>query len=207
LRDASDTSLTPSATYISVDTTNIYLEKPRDADTRQALQLDSTARIKVTQKLSVTGSKIQTDVPHYLHVAWNRSVNSASGTLALHMGGQSASVAVSAQSGWQILRIAVGQNNWLRQVNENNLDIVIDWTPDSGGTGLLIDDVTFGPFTEIGGTWYFAEPGSTPFLYQDQWRWSDNVTSGQSDGVVQYWLWQGYGAYLPHSTSPSITDP
>jgi hypothetical protein len=209
LLDASDVAQTVSSTLISFDTSNIYLEALRDADTERALQLDSTSRIKVEQKLNVTSARIDRGVPHYLQIAWNRSVNSASGTLALHMGSQSESVAVSAQSGWQILRITVGQKLWLEFMNQNNLDILIDWTPDSGGTGLLIDDVILAPMTRIGNHWYASVPGATPFLVDDKWTWTDAVTSGGSDSIIPYWLWRGYDAYLPSNNagSETVADP
>ena len=207
LLDSADAALTVSNTYVTFDATNIYNPARNANDTRKSIKLVNAARVKLRQKLNLRGINFDRTRPHYCEVAYNRQVNSAAGTLALHMGSTSVSVAVSAQTGWNVLRIPVGQYNWLRNVDEDNLDILVDWTPNSGGTGILLDDVVFAPFTGIGNTWYYATAGATAFLLEDDFTWSDSFASGISDAIIQYWLWRAYDAYLPHSASPSLTDP
>jgi len=211
LLDSSDAELAVSSSLITFETdaANVYLEKIRDSETIRSINLGSTTQIKLDQKLNLQGISIDPAIPHYLQIAYNRQVNSAAGTLVLRLGSKSVTVAVSAQTGWNVARIAIGQENWLRDVNENNINIQVDWTPDSGGTGLLIDDVILAPFTPFAGSWYFAEPGRTPFLFDDKTSWSDSFASGISDGIVQKWLWRGFNRMLPHATGGSVTlaDP
>jgi hypothetical protein len=195
-------SVTVNSTNYSLDQTNYYRDFQGDA-TPTSLNVKVTANL--TQKLSLFNTKLRPDVPYMLQVAWNRQVGSASGTLLIRMGAVSNSVAVAAQTGWQVLRVVAspGQNNWFRQFNEQDLDIAIEWTRTAGE--LLIDDVLLVPATQFDGTWNWVIGGSTPFLRND----SFTATDTEVGSILQYWFWRAYGRYLPSATggTETWTDP
>ncbi len=197
-------SVAVSATTYTYDSTNYY-RTYFGVSTPRALNIKTTCNL--TQKLTVRGTKLRYDVPYLLRLAYNRTVGSAAGTLALHMGAVSNNVVLAAQSGWNLLYAvsSPGQNNWLRQFNEDDLDIKIDWTRTSGD--LLIDDVLFVPFDEFDGSFYSILGATTPFQNKghdgDFWTWTDTETGA----IIQNWLHRAGLGYLPHSGSPSITDP
>lgn len=195
-------SVTVNSTNYAFDNTNYYRDFQGDT-TPYSLQMKVTANL--TQKLSVLSTRLNTRVPYMLQVAWNRQVGSASGTLVIRMGAANNSVAVSAQTGWQLLRVPAspGQNNWHRQFDEQDLDVAIEWTRTSGD--LLIDDVLLVPATAFDGAWYWMIGGSTPFLREDTFTFSDSETGA----VLQRWFWRAFGRYLPHATGAGETwaDP
>ena len=218
---ASPTSLTgwtssagDSSSIYTLDATNYYRVAPSDGSTSYALNLVSSDLL--TQKLTVRGTELSDDVPYTLAVVWNRAVNSATGTLVLRMGGMQTTVAVSAQTGWNVTTVPspIGQGSWYRQFYQNDLQIQIDWTK-TGGTGLLIGEVLLVPASLFDGSYYWVLPTSAASWsapkVRDEFTWMDGEPS--SGGVNQRWIARasfgappraGYG-YLPASNGSSIT--
>ncbi len=197
---------------VSLDTTNFYRGYGTDeASTRVALTIGVTA-FEIRQKLSVRGTSLRKDVPYYLRLVYNRQIASADGTLEMSLGSQTVTVALSAQTGWNVLELPLDQNSWLQNFNEDELDVVIKL---SGGAtpGLRIDDMGLWAGTRIDGLWYWAigsDPtssatgGADPFRIGDVFTWTDSCT----ESVVQLWLWLWFEFYLPHAAStPTYTDP
>lgn len=187
---------------LEIDTTNYYRLYPGET-TGAALKIK--AADGVSQALTVLGGKMDPTRPYYMQVAWNRAVGSFSGTLRISMGGTTKSVVIAAQTGWNVLRLDLDQGLWFKNFNEQDLDIKIEVTSYSSGT-LLVDDVILVPMAQIDGCWYTIVGGSTPFLRADSFTFTD---SGGTDAIIQYWLWRGYGMYLPSNNSGSETwaDP
>lgn len=186
---------------VQLDQTNFYRGFLGDV-TPTALQFETNASVE--QNLSVRGVQLDPNVPMYCQVAYNRAVGSGDGTLTLTMGGVTASVALVAQAGWNILRIAIGQNNWFKTFNQEDPLIKVELTGRTTGT-TLIDDVIFVPFENFDGIWYAPVGGQTPFLRDDTFTWTDTETGS----VIQLWIWRSFGRYLPHGVGGAITwaDP
>jgi hypothetical protein len=189
-----------AASDTSKDTTNYYRSAgPRDTAT--ALKLE--ASVSIQQKIATTGIRLSPNLPYYLQVAWNRQVGSATGTLTIRLGAANTNVVAAAQTGWQILFIPItAANCWWKGFKEDDLDISIEWS-ETGGTGLLIDDVILTPFTPFRGQWYTIIGGSTPSLLRDQFTWSDSIPS---EAKLQYWIQRVYGLYLPAGSTPTWAD-
>lgn len=199
------TPITTPSSYanLEIDTTNYYRLYPGET-TGASLKIKTTTD-GVSQALSVLGSKLSPVKPYYAQIAWNRSVGSFSGTLRLSVGATTVSVVAAAQSGWQVLRLALDQGLWARNFNEADLDIKIEITAFTSGY-VLVDDLILVPMEQIDGCWYTIVGGSTPFLRNDTFTFTD---SGGTDAIIQYWLWRGYGMYLPSNNagSETWTDP
>jgi len=195
-------SVTVNGTNYTLDETNFYRDFQGDT-TPRALNIRVTANL--TQRISVGNFKLRHDVPYMLRVPWNRQVGSASGTLLIRQGAVSNSVAVAAQTGWQLLYVVASpsQNNWYRQFDEQNLDVAIEWTRTGGE--LLIDDVLLVPATNFDGSWYWVLGGSTPFLRDDVFTWSDT----EGGAILQTWFWRAFGRYAPSNNAggETWTDP
>lgn len=185
----------------AIDTSNYYRDFP--GDTTPA-SLKQSANDTITQALSVSGVKLDPNVPLYAQVAWNRQVGSGDGDLTLTVGTKTASVTAAAQTGWNILRIALGANNWYDSFKEDQLDFKLTLANRTTGY-ILWDDIVIAPMSAFDNTWYAIVGGSTPFMTRDKATWTDSLSG--SDSILQKWVWRAYNTYLPHDSSPTITDP
>lgn len=185
----------------NLDQTNYY--RAYDGDTTPAA-VKFLTNDSLTQDFNVRKATFNPNLPVYLQIAWNRSVGSCDGTLTLEFGTQSTSVVLAAQSGWQILRMPIGTNQWMRNWNKVNPTVKITLSGRTSGT-LLVDDVVIGHYTPFDGSYYAVVGGSTQFLRTDKATWTDTETGS----VIQHWIWRGTGFYLPHSTGGGVTwaDP
>lgn len=189
-----------------LDSTNYFRSSPEEKANGTSYSLKITATDTISQKLSTLNRSLDPNTPYMALCRYNRTVGSDSGTLVLRMGAETATVAVSAQSGWQTLALAMDGDKWLRQFQEDDLDLMVDWTR-TGGDGLRVDDVLFGPMTRFDNLWYFAAGGATHFLTEDEFTFTDALNG--SDGKIQAWLWRAYGVWLPSvtDTTETISDP
>ncbi len=194
-----------SVANTALDTTNVY--RGAEGITATSLRLN-TSTISLQQKIHTIGIDFDPSVPYMYRIAWNRSVGTGAGTLAIALGSKSNSVVASAQSGWQLLLVVAtpGQNNWSRNFYEDDLDITITWTYTSGY--VLIADAILAPFQRLGnGSFAQVIGGATPFAVGDKFTWTDTIAS---DSKVQFWLQRGFpGLYLPSQSdaSETWTDP
>lgn len=195
-------SVTVNSTNYTFDEVNYYRDFHGDT-TPKSLNMKVTANL--TQKLSLLGRKLRVDVPYLLQVSWNRAVGAATGTLLARLGAQSNSVVAAAQTGWQQLFVptAIGTNCWYRNFDEQDLDISLEWTRTGGE--LLIDDILLVPATGFDGSWYWIIGGSTPFLRDDVFTFTDTKTGA----ILNEWMRRGLGRYLPSATAAgeTWTDP
>lgn len=176
------------------DSTNYFRPSPQERGaTPRSLKIKATET--VTQKLSTINQSLVTGVPYMALLRYNRAVGSATGTLVLRVGSNSATVAVSAQTGWNTLALTIDENLWYENFAEDDLDIQIDWTRTSGD--ILVDDVVFAPMTQYDNLWYCVVGGATAFLYNDRFTF-ENALAG-SDGKFQSWLWRWFNRSLPSS--------
>jgi hypothetical protein len=159
----------------------------------------------LTQAISLRGTQLRPNVPYLLQVAWNRQVGGATGDLVIGMGSKTTTVVLAAQAGWNTTLVpsTPGTNCWFANFNEPALDISLTFT--STGGELLIDDVLLVPGTGFVGGWYWVIGGTTKFLADDTFTWTDTATESK----VQRELARATGRYLPHTTGGGITfaDP
>lgn len=196
-------SVAVNDTNFAFDGTNYYRSIP--GVTPYALKLKVSANL--TQKLSTGNIKLSAGTPYYLHVVYNRAVGSGAGDLTVRLGAVNRTVTLAAQTGWNVFTVPAspGQSNWYKSFDEQDLDIAIEWTRTSGD--LLIDDVILAPYTEWDGTWYAVVASNTshlPSMKDDLYTWTDSIAT---DSILQQWYYRAGFGYLPHSGSPSITDP
>lgn len=190
-------------TKVQLQSTQYYRDSEGEA-TPKSLRLDDNAYVQ--QNLNVAGGRVRTSgiggfgqyyQPIYVQVAYNSSVGSGDGTLTLTIGSKTASVSVSGKSGWQVLRIAVGTSNWYENWIQENPLIKIQLASRTTGY-VLVDDVVIAPFQFFDGGWYALVGGSTPFLVNDSFTFTD---SAAETGILQKWFVRaGYG-YLPSAVA------
>jgi hypothetical protein len=194
--------VTTTIANCQIDQVNYY----RDfyGDTTPASLLWNTSNNKIVQSFSVKNVKLDPGRPYYCQIAFNRSIGAADGTLTLRCGASNVAVTLAAQSGWTILKLPLGTMNWFRGMDSSTPTFEVEWSARTTGS-LRIDDFIFAPMDFFDGTWYAVVGGSTPFLKEDNFTWTDTETGG----VIQSWLWRLFGVYWPHATGGSITwaDP
>lgn len=170
------------------DTTNYYRSVPNE--TTPASLNTGAQSLTIAQHIKTTGRRLDRNTPYYVQIAFNRTVGSSSGTLAIHVGAVSESVSVSAQSGWTILRFTLGTKNWALNQTEDQLDVRVVWTH-SGGTGLRIDDFIVAPMTRVRGQWVAIVGGGTPFMLEDTATATDSIST---EATISEALAARYGA-------------
>lgn len=180
----------------NLDETNVFRGFEGDGGTPRALNL--TESVNISQTLEENNNTVSPAVPMGLALAFNREVGSGDGTLTIHLGSQSTNVAVSAQTGWNRLFLPFDTNLWYRNWQEDEADVVIDWSRNSGD--LLVDDFLLVTGTLIDGSWWWLFGGETPFLREDEVSVTDSI---DVEGVLQRHLVRAFGRYLPHDTSGS----
>lgn len=194
------TDWTPNTliTNFTPDTTNTYRGFLGDT-TPTAIRINAADGLR--QNMNVRRANFNPRVPVYVQVAYNRSVGSGTGNLYLRFGNTTTTVALSAQTGWNILRMPVGFRAWNRYWNQEDPVIEVAVTDYSSGY-TLIDDIIIAPYQRFptGGTWFALVGGSTPFLRRDKFTWADSIAT---DAVIQPWLWRAFNRYLPHDAAGS----
>jgi hypothetical protein len=210
--DLTGAAITVSSSYCTFDSTNYFRAAPSDGSTAYAIKL--VASMRLSQKLSVRGTKLRPDRPYLLAVVWNASTYTATGTLTIRMGLTNRTVTVTGASGWNVTLVPVTsgslaqQSCWPRLFETDDMSISLDFARGSGS--LLIDDVLFVEGQPADGCFYWAIPASvttyTPWKFLDSYTFADLSVS---DSKIQKWLWWAFGTYWPHSAGSSITltDP
>lgn len=189
-----------SLANLNLDQTNYYRGFPGDT-TPAALKF--LANESISQLLSLGGRPMDPFTPYYAQLVYNRQVGSGDGTLTVTLGSKNVAVVLSAQTGWNVLRFTIGQNNWYEKFMANDLTLTIALSGRSTGS-VLVDDLLVVPYVNFDGSWYAPVGGSTPFMKDDYFTFTDTIAS---DSKLQKWLWRAFGVYLPHAGSPSISDP
>lgn len=154
--------------------------------------LECTASDTIAQVLRTAnpGARFDERRPYYAQVAWKRK-GAATGNLTLHVGSKTAVVAIGTGVAdvWNVLRIAVGQNNWPTRFNEADLDVklVVDTLAVST---VVVDDVVLAPYENLDGTWWAIVGSDVPWLFGDTHTFTD--VEGAVRALFIYWLWRAY---------------
>jgi len=188
------TDWTPATniTNFEIISSDTYRTAVHEGDTPYALRFKTNDTI--TQNLSVAGATLFPNVPYYVQIAYKRE-SSADGNLTLTVGSNAISVVLSAQTGWNILRLALDENLFLRGFNQTTNAISIALASNTTGD-VLVDDIVFGPMALFDGTWWAMVGGQTPALVGDTFEFTDTAT----ESINQKWFWRVYGKSLPHGT-------
>lgn len=202
-----DWNVTSIANF-EVDESNYYRSFP-GSTLQSGAEGSASLKIKgndtIYQRLSAARIRsLDPRVPYFFGIAYNRQVGSGDGTLTVHMGTKTVSVVLAAQTGWNLLYIGPGDENYLRNFNEDTLDLKIQLASRTTGY-VLVDDVIFTPFSRFGAGGEFILPlgGSTAWLRDDVYTWTDSETGSK----IQEAFRRAFLRYLPHASSPSVTDP
>lgn len=186
---AANYSLRSNASYV-------YRGYPGEPDTLWGLEV--TGDDSITQVLSDVNPAISFDpnTPYFVRVAWKR-VSTATGTLTLDFGVSQASVDVSTADAdtWSHLFIALDEDSWHQNFNQDSIDMVLTTTSIAGS--IVLDDIVVSPMTLIGGSWYVADGGDVAWLRDDQYTVASSDDSTRAK--MQYWLWRafGYEGWMP----------
>lgn len=205
---AAPTAINGWTANVTVDSSNFVFEESTYYRTSQGVLTPRALRLKanckLTQRLKVGWNPNQ---PAYLELAFNRQDGSADGTLTIRLGGKSKAVTLSAQTGYNVLRIDATSDAYFKNWNDGaSLDVEIEWSSRTTGT-LLIDSMVLCPWQEVGdGTFLVVVPGATAFKKEDAYGWTDTATDA---AIIQYWIARALGRYLPSASGGSITwaDP
>lgn len=191
-----------SSSIYTIDQTNYFRAAPSDGGTSSSLSL--AASTILSQKLTVRGTEMDVNVPYAMFVIWNRAIGSASGTLTARMGNIATSVAVAAQTSWNVTMIPnpMGQGAWYRQNAQADFQVALEWSR-TGGT-FNIGEVLFVPGSFYDGSWYWIVPSSATYVaprVNDRIEFGDTVAN---TGVNQLWVARAWGRYFPSSVTSSV---
>lgn len=202
---------TAGGAQLAQDTTNYFATAPGVSSNASLQITGGSGTVTIKQTLTnMRVNQLDPDAPYFFRVMLNKTVGSAlGGTVTIRMGSTSASITIAALgANWQELMIAAGQNSWFRNFNEDPMDVEIEWSSSTSGT-LLVDDVIFAPWELIDGTYWALRQNSNGF---DSWQVDDLLTFTDTGGEpanakIQWWNFVAFGAYLPHSGTPTFADP
>lgn len=137
------------------------------------------------------------DGPHLIGVRWKRKA-SATGTLTIALGNSSASATIGDASDdeWNLLYVALDEDCYFDNFNATDLKLTITAGTLATGT-VVVDHVVVCPLVNVDGTYYLPVSGSTPWLKDDVYTWTDQ--EGATRAILAYLLWLAYGAdgWLP----------
>lgn len=194
-----DWTVTGSLGNFEIDQSNYYRDY-EGVTTPGALRIKTNDTIK--QDITIRRAQFIPGVPYYMQVAWNRQVYAGDGTLTFTVGNVSVNVVAAAQTGWQILRIPIGANNWFKTFNKGTFTVEIQLSGNTTGD-ILVDDIIIAPFQFVDGLWLAPVGGSTKWLRYDKYTYADALYG--SDAVLQQWIgWRTYGGSLPSAIQASL---
>lgn len=186
---------------VALDQTNYYRDFAGDT-TPASLKISNN--ITCEQLLSTNNIKLDPARPYYLQLAYNREIGTGDGTLTIQLGNTSKSVTLTAQTGWNILRLDLDSGLWFKNFNKQALSVKITYASHSTGY-ILIDDVICVPMSYVDGSYWTVVGGATPFLRDDSFTVADTDGTTTGDGLLSKWLWRAYGLHLPTTTSSSAS--
>lgn len=190
-------TVTTSINNFAIVTSDYYRAATHEGSAPSCVRFETND--KLTQALSVVRPTLDPLVPYYAQIAFKRE-SSCDGTLTLRVGSNSKSVALSAQSGWTVLKLDLDESLFLRGFNATTLDVEIELASNTTGD-LLVDDLVIAPMTRFDGTWWALLGGATPWLINDTITATDSAT----DSILQKWIWRIWNRYLPSSSGGGVT--
>lgn len=189
-----ETNYGPSATITASGSTKIELTAiPLGPTGTTARKVYRTVAAGSTYKLLTT-------------ISDNTTTTYSDNTVDASLG---ATATVSSGAGWQILKLPTTNQSDLWPKNWNSADAVysLAWTKVAGS--ILLDRCMLLPYVPIPNR--AGQPSTFILFLSGRTAWKRNdygtITDSCTDSVIQRWMDRAYGRYLPHSGSPSISDP
>jgi len=198
--------------------TTVYRSFPGESS-NGALSCEMTMNTNgasITLKQTVANmavDQLSNDAPYYCRVMVRDGGSATGGTLTIKLGsiaatGTASLSVASLTTSWTELLVPLGTSCWLKNFNEDPLDLELAWTTGTSGV-VLWDDVILAPMELIDGTyWMITQNQATPtrWLVDDLIVVDDTGTYG--NGKLNYYLKHAYNRYLPSTTgTPRILDP
>ena len=197
-------AVTSDIANLEMDTT-VYRSFSGEGSTPYSLKFK--AADTVTQTFSDLGTTFTTDQPYLVQVAYNTEGNVSVGDLKITIGNSTKTITLDGvASGWNVAQIALTASSWLRSFDKNDAVFSLQTLGSFSGS-VLVDDVTIAPMTRWNTGQYYSVVGdATPFLIDDEFKW--NVACNPTTaGLVNLWMYEAFGRYLPSSGSPTWADP
>jgi len=200
---AAPTAITGWTPNITVDSTNFvfdestyYIGVPGETTHRSLRVKDNCI---VSQQLNALRQPLDARFPYYEAIAYNAEDDLATGTLKLGLGSISTTVVVDGKSGWNLLFLPIGSNNYYKNFQSTTATTAYFQVTSLANT-LLVDHFRLEPYVFYGGTFWLVEQGSTPFLRGDAFQATDSAI----EAIIQKWIWRAFGKYLPHATGSTV---
>lgn len=169
----------------------------------KALEIISSSAADASITQYISSASIDVTKPVFAFVRWNREVLSGDGTITLRLGTKTTTVALAAQTGWNVLALGTGaaEEGWYDNFKEDysgdGIRVVVSLTGRSTG-GLHLDDIIIAQPTAFDGKFYMFLAGSTNALRSDYWTFTDSVVN---TGKTQLWIARLFGKYFPYASS------
>lgn len=202
---------------IEIETTITYRDYDGEGtETSLKWTAPTSGGLEINQTFADLRLQLVRNIPVYFQFAVYKVGTGGSGTVYLDLGGiTTAQVNVSDLNNgdWTVVRATTGttaggnSDNWYKNIKTTSPIIDLNAQSVDLGRVLYFDDIVVSPYTYFDGSWYAIVGGDTKFLVDDYFTWSDSSTDA---GVLQYWFWRLFNAYLPHTnatTDITWTDP
>lgn len=167
--------------------------------------LEIVASDSISQALATVSPGISFgDGPYLIGIRWKKK-SSATGTLSIALGNSSASGSITSATNdvWNFLYVALDEDAYFDNFNTTDLALTITAGTLATGT-VVVDQVYVCPLANVDGTYYLPVSGSTPWLKDDVYTWTDSETTPRA--ILAYLLWLAFGAdgWLP--SAPDATQ-
>lgn len=181
-------------------------------ETGLALRFTANNNATIRCNLQANNVKLSPATPWFLGLAIKPATGLTAGTLTIGLGDRTRAITLSSLTlnAYNFEELTLGQNtcwydNFALGVSNAPLAVTIQLA--SHDANVDIDEVILAPMSFLGdGTYHVAVGGGTNWERADTAAATDTET-GSGTGKLQYQLAMNYGTYLPHSGTPTVTDP
>lgn len=178
------TNWTVSATAnFEVDIDTVYRGAP-NVTTPKSLRIKDNGNIEQVIN-AARATSFPKETPLFRRVAVYRESN-CDGTLTFEFGADTKATTMTSltNGAWNIVTMAFDANAYYKAYRENDLNIKFTLASRTTGT-LLLSPVEIAAWTPIDGTYYVAAGGSTSWIEDDSYSFTD---SESARAILLYWL-------------------
>lgn len=191
--------------HLELDSTNFYRDFIPDVENGTARSLVFKDDDKISQNLTNRRGNFVRTNPYFISVAYFADTSVSAGDLILTLGNSSVQADLTVNKNqWNRLTIALDEDAWFDNFNDIPLELSIEVDNLAGGN-VRVDDLIIAPMTLFDGLYWIILGGNVPFEIEDKFTITGDSESGTAK--IQREIWRGFNSYLPHDSSPTITDP